>query len=557
IGIEVTAAGMTWTEFLYRLYEVGGYNRDMLQLYWISWVNDFNDPSNTFDRFFLNTSSHNHAQVNDSEVSKWIQDALIEIDPIQREKIYDNISKRLVEEVYPWAWGTVEKLYTAYHEDLTGFQQNTLERLYLYPCQWDRKRPGTFALSSPDAGTPDDDGNFNLAWAASVEAINYTVYRHSSYITVINENLTLLADGITDLNLPLSGYSDGTYYFIVVAHNQYGDTLSNCLQVDVLISNSLIITIPDSSTSWETGTSQYINWGSTGTISNVKIELYKDDLLMMEINSNTPNDGEYYWAIPSALENSTQYQIKISDASDPSVYDFSDYFEIFRPITIIVPHSSSSWETGTSQYINWGSTGTISNVKIELYKDDLLMMEIVSNIPNDGEYYWAIPSTLDSSTQYQIKISDASDPSAYDFSDYFEIYTPTITITVPHSSSSWETGTSQYIKWTSIGPISTVKIELYKDDLLVMEITSDTSNDGEYTWTIVSLLDDSTQYQIKISDVSNPSLYDYSDYFEIKSPVSQTTSAVSGGAIIGVVGAGVVWLIRRKRKNNYKTDEKY
>ncbi|MFX1250353.1 MAG: ABC transporter substrate-binding protein, partial [Promethearchaeota archaeon] len=549
IGIEVTAAGMTWTEFVYRLYEIGGYHRDMLQLYWLPWTIDFNDPSNIFDPLFLNTSSNNFGQVNDEEVSKWIQDALIETDPIQREKIYDNISKRLVEEVYPCAWGTVEKLYTAYQKDLTGFQQNTLERLYLYLCKWDRKLPGTFALGSPDAGTPDDDGNFNLAWAASDEAIDYTVYQHSAYITVINGNLTLLADGITDLNLPLTGYSDGTYYFIIVAHNPYGDTLSNCLQVDVLISNSLTITIPDSSSSWETGTSQYINWGSTGTISNVKIELYKDDLLVMEIISSTPNDGEYYWTIPSALESSTDYQIKISEASDPSVYDFSDYFEIFRPITITIPDSSSSWETGTSQYINWGSTGTISDVKIELYKDDLLVMEIVSSTPNDGEYYWAIPSALESSTHYQIKISEASDPSAYDFSDYFEIYTSTITITVPDSSSSWETGTSQYIKWTSIGPISNVKIELYKDDQLVMEITSDTSNDGEYLWTIVSLLDDSTQYQIKISDVSNPSLYDLSDYFEIKAPVSGTIPAVSGGAIIGVAGAGVFWLIRRKRKS--------
>ena len=37
----------------------------------------------------------------------------------------------------------------------------------------------------------------------------------------------------TDLSLPLTGYSNGTYYFIVVAHNANGDTLSNCLMVTV------------------------------------------------------------------------------------------------------------------------------------------------------------------------------------------------------------------------------------------------------------------------------------------------------------------------------------
>lgn len=29
------------------------------------------------------------------------------------------------------------------------------------------------------------------------------------------------------------GYSDGTYFFIVVAHNKFGDTLSNCLEIVV------------------------------------------------------------------------------------------------------------------------------------------------------------------------------------------------------------------------------------------------------------------------------------------------------------------------------------
>ena len=52
-------------------------------------------------------------------------------------------------------------------------------------------------------------------------------------ITEINGNLTLLADEITDLELQLSGYESGVFYFIVVAHNEYGDTLSNCISVTV------------------------------------------------------------------------------------------------------------------------------------------------------------------------------------------------------------------------------------------------------------------------------------------------------------------------------------
>jgi hypothetical protein len=94
--------------------------------------------------------------------------------------------------------------------------------------------PGDFILSS-NAGTPDDNGNFDLTWTSSDNALTYSVYRYSSYITEINGSLTLLGDGITDLSLALSGYTDGTYYFIAVAHNAYGDTLSNCIEVTIQI----------------------------------------------------------------------------------------------------------------------------------------------------------------------------------------------------------------------------------------------------------------------------------------------------------------------------------
>ncbi len=189
--------------------------------------------------------------------------------------------------------------------------------------------------------------------------------------------------------------------------------------------DALHITNPDSSSLWITGTSEDINWASTGTISNVKIELFKADIFEMEIIASTANDGEYTWTIPSGLNDSTQYQIKISDASDPLTYDYSPNFEIFTPtITILTPDSSSVWKTGTSQNINWTSTGNISNVKIELYKEGVLELEIVASTDNDGNFIWAVPKELKTSDQYQIKIIDASNPSIFALSDYFKIKKP-------------------------------------------------------------------------------------------------------------------------------------
>ncbi|MFX1501749.1 MAG: GPI anchored serine-threonine rich family protein, partial [Promethearchaeota archaeon] len=162
-----------------------------------------------------------------------------------------------------------------------------------------------------------------------------------------------------------------------------------------------------------------------------------------------------------------------------------------------------------------------------------------------------IQSTLTDSDQYQIKISDAANPSVYDYSDHFEIFTPRITIISPNSMSSWETDTSQRINWTSKGDISEVKIDLYLDAAFVMEISTNTSNDGEYTWTIQSTLTDSDQYQIKISDAANPSVYDFSDHFEVKSPVSRG-SAIPGYDLYLLIGLicviSVIFIKNRTKK---------
>ncbi len=227
-----------------------------------------------------------------------------------------------------------------------------------------------------------------------------------------------------------------------------------------------------------------------------------------------------------------------------------DFSILFNPdsLSVTTPDSSSLWEVFTSQDINWTSTGIISNIKIELYKAGAFEMEIVASTTNDGEYSWTIPSGLNDSAQYQIKISDASIPFTYDYSPNFEIFTPTITIITPDSSSLWVTGTSQDINWTSIGTISNVKIELYKEGVLEMEVVASTDNDGNFIWTVPKELKSSDQYQVKIIDASNPSIFTLSDYFEIKEPSPGAIPGYSIYILIGVVGIVSVILFKKRLK---------
>ncbi|MBY9009762.1 MAG: hypothetical protein KGD74_07855 [Candidatus Lokiarchaeota archaeon] len=95
-------------------------------------------------------------------------------------------------------------------------------------------RPGSFSLSS-DADNPDDDGIFNLSWTVSSEVTEYDIYQHTSFITDLTGAEILIAGGvITNIN-PLTGLTNGTYYFIVESTNSYGKTLSNCIEITVAI----------------------------------------------------------------------------------------------------------------------------------------------------------------------------------------------------------------------------------------------------------------------------------------------------------------------------------
>jgi peptide/nickel transport system substrate-binding protein len=255
IGIEVIDQPMSWADFIYRAYgymEPGGY--DSLGLFWIGWGADYNDPSNLINTLFSNVSAignsaqydgyqaaieagRNPLDVNDN-VQLLMEAALSEVDPIAREALYDRIQELLIEEDYPWAWGYVNYLYHAYDQHLTGFQQNSMNKLYFYPCLLNYPiLPGLFSIFS-DADDTDIDGNFNITWSPSDYADNYSLYVYPSVITEINGSLTLLLDEVTELSYEASGYSDDTYYFLVVAKNGNGNTNSSNLMVNVEIEES-------------------------------------------------------------------------------------------------------------------------------------------------------------------------------------------------------------------------------------------------------------------------------------------------------------------------------
>ena len=91
-----------------------------------------------------------------------------------------------------------------------------------YPI-WDDglDQPQSFILTT-NAGSPDINGDFDLFWTTSLNTDNYSIYINSIFLS--NTDGTFYS--ITD-------FEDGTYYFIIVAFNEYGNESSNCISVIV------------------------------------------------------------------------------------------------------------------------------------------------------------------------------------------------------------------------------------------------------------------------------------------------------------------------------------
>ncbi len=92
--------------------------------------------------------------------------------------------------------------------------------------------PSEFTLAC-DKTNPIPDGSFNLSWSEALDAQNYSLYRYDNPITQINDSLDEIIRGNTNRTYSFNNYAEGTYYFIAVAFNRYGNTSSNCIQVVV------------------------------------------------------------------------------------------------------------------------------------------------------------------------------------------------------------------------------------------------------------------------------------------------------------------------------------
>jgi len=100
-----------------------------------------------------------------------------------------------------------------------------------------RRKPDVFLLSH-NGGKPDTDGSFELIWTFSKFSANYTIYISTNFITDISAAQEVYVF-IPAFELPSYTYSQkrntGTYYYVIVAKNVYGNYTTKCVNITVKI----------------------------------------------------------------------------------------------------------------------------------------------------------------------------------------------------------------------------------------------------------------------------------------------------------------------------------
>ena len=336
---------------------------------------------------------------------------------------------------------------------------------------------------------------------------------------------------------PDLGLEDTTQYKVRVSDYYLDNRPSDESEwFTVLPEPSINIIDPNGGEIWLVDNSYTITWASINISSNaVSIGLYFDGTLESTISPDFENTGSYDFLVPSDITLSDNYSIRISDSSNPEIYDESDsYFTISAPsITVLAPNGGEEWETGATETIIWGSEHISGNtISIELYMNGVIESTISSQEVNTGSYLWLIPNNILESGNYVVHINDSSNPEIFDESDSpFSISEPPpIRISSPNGSEEWVLGTTQSITWTSDSQlISYVSIELYENDAFVIMISDDESNDGTYEWSIPDSLVESENYKIRIVDVLDDFVYDESDSpFALVSPPFLTVISPNG-----------------------------
>ena len=361
---------------------------------------------------------------------------------------------------------------------------------------------------------------------------------------IANVKLSLSIDGITypTTIVATTDASTGSYAWLipdnpgnttkVKVEDVSDSTVFDISDANFKIIGSFTLTEPNGGEAFGIGTNRYVRWTKTGSIANAKIQYSTNGGANYDntIIASTPAGGlEYEWTVADTP--TTTARVKISDASDVTVFDTSDAnFRIQGVFGVTAPNGSEVLTVGGTQTITWSCVGSVTNVKLQYSTNGGSTYDytIADSIANSLEYSWTVPDSI--STQVRVRVADVNDDTAADASNGNFKIKGAVLLTSPNGTENWIVGSSHDITWTRTGSVATVRLDYSKNggstyvDAITASVngTGDPAGTYKYAWTIPDAI--GTQLRVRIMDTSDSTVLDQSDAnFNIKGALTVTS----------------------------------
>ena len=302
--------------------------------------------------------------------------------------------------------------------------------------------------------------------------------------------------------------------------DSYNNLVVDQSNADFTINAAVRVTSPNGGESWQVGnpSTRTITWIASGTGTYVTIDYSIDAGISWNTitTSAIASTGSYVWTIPNTP--STQCLVRVRDNNTPCMQDVSDaLFTIVAPtpvITVTSPNTAVTWYVGYSYNIQWTSQYVTNPfVAIDYSTNNGLTWNVViASTNNSGSYSWTVPNTP--SSQCLVRVKDASNPSTSDVSNVtFTIAVPvwTITVTTPNGGETWNSCNSYNISWSNTFVTGNYKIEYSTDNGASWNTIVSSTSGSSYSWLVPNTITTSNLCLIKVSSVTDPSVFDVSN----------------------------------------------
>ncbi|MFX0001474.1 MAG: ABC transporter substrate-binding protein, partial [Candidatus Hermodarchaeota archaeon] len=309
LGIDAPVVQVPFWNLIECMMDLAPFSREMIPMYMLGWAPDYYDPENYITPLFSNISAI-WVNTYDYELEQLILAGETTVDIAAREIIYNQIQKKLVEELYFHVWISTGKNYDVYQNHVHGWVPNTHNRLDFYSIYIEEE----YWILNPII--IDDTGGGDFTWAQAVsqswcngsgtssdpyviEKIKINGKDSESCIDIRNSDVHFIiknsvfynsGDSNYDAGIRLENISNGTLFNNNCSNNNgNGIALINC--INNTISGNIVyqnnyagIVLSSSNKSIVSGNTVYLN-----NLHGISIE----DSIMNEISGNTAYNNSY------------------------------------------------------------------------------------------------------------------------------------------------------------------------------------------------------------------------------------------------------------------------